>query len=296
MLAAVSSQMALGPEQILVARHNDASAAWEMARRAPHPALAGQVQGYCGYRERTAQPVRRREVANGWVALILSFGEPLHIVTMTNSPRPVGTVRSFVAGLHEGYAVTEHHGRQHGIQINLTPLGAYRLLGVPMSEVANQVVEIEALRGREIDELTERLASASDWTEQFVLIDRVLCGWLDRGPAADASVAWAWTQLERSHGQATIGGLASEIGWSRRHFASRFREQVGLGPKPTGRVLRFRNAVELLQRGRLRTIADVAAAAGYADHSHLVREFHSLAGCAPSELVAARMPDGGVAG
>lgn len=33
-------------------------------------------------------------------------------------------------------------------------------------------------------------------------------------------------------------------------------------------------------------IADIAAAAGYADHSHLVRDFRSLAGCTPSQLVA----------
>ena len=104
-------------------------------------------------------------------------------------------------------------------------------------------------------------------------------------------------QLERSHGQVPVNVLADEIGWSRRHFGVRFRQAVGLAPKPTGRVLRFRRATDLLTRGPVRSIADLAAACGYADHSHLVREFHSLAGCTPSQFVAARLPDeGGVAG
>jgi AraC-like DNA-binding protein len=95
-----------------------------------------------------------------------------------------------------------------------------------------------------------------------------------------------------------VGALAEEIGWSRRHFATRFRQQVGLGPKSTARVLRFRRAVELLRRRSPgTTITDVAAACGYADHSHLTHEFQDLAGCTPSALLAAELPDdGGIAG
>jgi AraC-like DNA-binding protein len=52
-------------------------------------------------------------------------------------------------------------------------------------------------------------------------------------------------------------------------------------------VLRFRRTAELLAAaGPASSIADVAAAGGYADHSHLVREFHRLAGSTPSEYLA----------
>jgi AraC-like DNA-binding protein len=50
-------------------------------------------------------------------------------------------------------------------------------------------------------------------------------------------------------------------------------------------VLRFRRAVELLRRRGASTIGEVAAEAGFADHSHLVRECRTLAGCTPTELV-----------
>ncbi|HEX6568581.1 MAG TPA: helix-turn-helix domain-containing protein [Acidimicrobiales bacterium] len=281
------------PANVSVANHEGDGYSWTMARARAHPALAGVVAGpYCGYAEHADAPFRRREVATGNVTLIISFGEPIDLVHMTRSTSGGRRLTSFVAGLHEGYAITEHHGRQHGVQVDLTPLGAGRLLGAP-HEVANECVALDDLLGRFAGELTDRLASADGWAARFALLDRVLLDRVAEGPEPDPAVVWAWGQLERSHGQVPVAVLADEIGWSRRHFGARFRAQVGLAPKPTGRVLRFRRAVALLESGPVRSIADLAAACGYADHSHLVREFHALGGCTPSQHVDALLPDGG---
>jgi AraC-like DNA-binding protein len=282
---------------VAIEHHDDGRSSWTMAHGQAHPALAGVVAGtYCGYVERTEGAFRRRQVANGQVAVIISFGEPIDVVEMSQSASAGSRHTSFVAGLHHGYAVTEHQGDQHGVQVDLTPLGAARVLGAA-HEVANECVALDDLLGPFAGELTDRLASAPDWATRFALLDRVLLERASAGPSPDPAVVWAWQQLERSHGQVPVGVLADEIGWSRRHFGSRFRAQIGLAPKPTARVLRFCRAVDLLEAGPARSLADVAAASGYADHSHLVREFRALAGCTPSRFVEDRLPDaGGVAG
>src|SRR3954465_13290875 len=99
-----------------------------MAVGAPDAQLHAHAIRYWGYKERTRELLRRREVANAHVTLIVSFGDTID-VAMSASSRPAARFRSFVAGLHAGYALTEYAGGQHGIQIDLTPLGAYRLLG-----------------------------------------------------------------------------------------------------------------------------------------------------------------------
>lgn len=291
----MSKTGAVGAPSVTVQRHDAGDGAWEMAQRPPRAPVAGYVREYVGYVESTVAPLRRREVPHVAIVVILSFGDPIDVTTLRGwAPRP-RRLRSFVASLHDAAVVTEHAGRQHGMQVNLTPLGAYRLFGIPLHHVANDVVELDDVRGRPVERLIDRLAAAPGWEARFEILDRVLGEWVVDGPEPDRAVAWAWHQLERSHGQVAVGDLATEIGWSRRHFASRFREQIGLAPKPTARVLRFDRAVGLLAGGGegIGTIADVAAMAGYADHSHLVREFQALAGCTPSQLVAARMPDGG---
>lgn len=282
---------------LAITGHDGDDHSWTMAFRRPHPALAGVVAGdYCGYVERADGGLRRRQVANGRVAMIISFEAPIEVLEMSSSTSAGRRVTSFVAGLHHGYAITHFRGDQLGVQVDLTPLGAARVLGAP-HEVANEVVPLDDLLGPLAAELADRLASAPTWAERFDLLDRVLVARATEGPEPDRAVAWAWHQLERSAGQVPVHLLADEIGWSRRHFSTRFRDQVGLAPKPTAQVLRFRRAAALLLDGSAGSIADVAAACGYADHSHLVREFRVLGGCTPSQYVRDRLPgEAGVAG
>jgi AraC-like DNA-binding protein len=271
--------------------HESAPYSWTMARRGPHAGLAGQVIGYTGYVERSVLPLRRRQVARGSLVLIVSFGERVS-VQMTPG-READQHTSFVAGPHQRFVVTENVGRQFGIQVDLTPVGAFRLLGVPPGELAHRAVEIDQLGGWRLTELRDRLAAAPDWPARFELLDRQLLARTAEGPEPDRAVVWAWRQLTDAHGQVSVGTLADEIGWSRRHFAARFRHQVGLAPKSAGRILRFERAMQLLGTGPPPPIGAVAAACGYADHSHLVRDFHDLAGCAPTALLGAQLPDGG---
>src|SRR5918992_791604 len=121
----------------------------ELATRAPHPALAPHVRSLAGWRERVDGPVRRAEPPGGRIVLVVSLGPTLDVDGRRFT--------SFVAGLHDRPALTEHAGEGHGMQAYLTPLGARRLLGMPMGELTRQVVELEDLIGAGANELADRL-------------------------------------------------------------------------------------------------------------------------------------------
>jgi AraC-like DNA-binding protein len=215
------------------------------------------------------------------VPIILSFGERVRLSSATGH----GDYTSFVAGVHEIPVDTAHDGTLRCVQVDLSPLGAYQLLGLSMSELHDTVAPLDALDGPLWRDLGDRLAERPSWSARFELLDDTLCRAAADGRTADPEVRWAWHRLVASHGTAAIGPLAAEVGWSRRHFTARFRGQVGLAPKPAARVLRFAHARALLTAPGAGSISDVAAAAGYADHSHLTREFRRLAGTTPSQLL-----------
>lgn len=255
---------------------------WEMVPGTPHRAVRPHVLGYTGYTERTATPLRRREVPTGRAGLIISFGPSIDVLG-------VGRLTSFAIGLDDRFAITEHAGEQHGIQVDLTPLGARMLLGLPMGELARQTPRLDELLGPAAARLAERLALAPDWPARFAILDAELARRLDRAQPPRPDVARALARLQRTHGAVPIAALADELSCSRRHLTTTFAAEVGLPPKAMARVLRFRRAVSLLRDGR--PLADIAYACGYADQPHLNRDFRDLAGTTPTELVAQTLPD-----
>lgn len=274
----------------VVRRHDWAWGSCEAVDGAPHPALRGRVLRYTGYGEETPAPLRRRQLPSAEVTLIVSFDEPLKLVELPGAGAG-GSFRSFVAGLHTRPAVTEHAGRQHGIGVGLTPFGAYALFRMPMRLLAGTVVDLPCLLGRSGSELEQALAEANGWSARFALLDRVLIARMSEGPAPASEVAWAWRRLRLTAGRVPIRELAEQAGFSHRHLVARFREQVGLAPKSIARVLRLQHALALLERSPV-SLAEVALAAGFYDQAHLNREFRALAGCTPTEWLAARLPVG----
>ena len=89
--------------------------------------------------------------------------------------------------------------------------------------------------------------------------------------------------------RADRGPRATSSGWSRRHFGERFREHVGLAPKPAARVLRFRRALALLERDDGARLGEIALDCGYYDQAHLNRDFRAFAGSAPGDHLSRRL-------
>lgn len=271
------------------------TATGEYVRGRPHPALAGWVAGYSGYREHSAAPLRRRQAPVGGCTLILGFGGPLRL----HGPAGPTVPRAFLAGMHDTAVLTEFTGAQEGLQVDLTPLGLFTLLGGrAVAETTNRTPALEEIEAPDIAALPARLAEDATWAARFTRVDAVLRRRLERSVARpDAEVAWAWGRIVDSAGTVRVDELARGAAWSRRHLLARFRAQVGLAPKTAARVLRFQRAAALLapngpgggppvQSAALPNLADAAAVCGYADHSHLAREFRTLAGCTPSQYTA----------
>jgi AraC-like DNA-binding protein len=248
-------------------------ARWPRLSTAPHEALGPLLpRGYAGFTEATAPR---------HLVIPASASVPL-IVKLLDSPyRPP----QFVTGAHRAYSVVEGECAPSYLEVWLSPLGAYTLLGLPMQELSGRTLDLRDLLGGVGRRLGEQLRDAPGWRQRFALLDRFLLQRLDRGPRPSPEVGWAWRRLVATAGAVPIGRLAREVGWSHKHLTHRFRQQVGLSPKTAARLVRFDQVWRYLDEGHPLDWGRVAHEAGYADQAHLIRDFREFTGTTPTDFV-----------
>ncbi len=265
-------------------------ALWEYVAGMPSENLESWACSYSGYHEDTGRPVCRLEVPRDRVIVILGFGDRLRI-------NPVGSATSihsqaFVVGLGEKPLLVKHEGVQRCIEIELLPWTANKLFRGASAELTQGIVDLKDLWGSDADLLAEQLSESSSWQKCFALVERFLAEKITRSNQTIRSeVQWAWEQLENYGGCIPIRHLARELGWSDRHFATCFREQIGVTPKAAARRIRFTRAHQLLTDSEHYALSEIATTCGYSDQSHFTREFHWFAGCVPTVYQTAHFPD-----
>lgn len=265
--------------------------AWELEVKQPPPWLRGIAGDLVGYRESAPAPVRRRELPGTHVVLVLNLGPPLGLAQPdVAGERIVPRGGGFVAGLHETYTLSETTGHQEGLEVRLSPIGAYRLFGIPMSEFANRTLLLDEITPAWSRNLVDQLLDAPHWEARFRSAEQALAG-KARGPAPNPEVMWAWQQLRQSHGQIPISHLVAELGWSPSRLITRFREQIGATPKQCARLLRFQQVVRHPAFTPGADWCAIAQACGFYDQSHLIREVRAFAGDTPEGLARRRMTE-----
>jgi AraC-like DNA-binding protein len=257
-------------------RHEQDGVRWEVARRLPAPALRPLLgQALEGWALEGPRVASFHELPFPGIPLILNLGSPWVVES--------ASLDSFLAGLHTRPARVAGEPAFSCLELRLTPLGARRLLGLPLHELTNRTHALEELLPG-VGALTTRVREAQAWNERFDLVEVFLAKRLADTPPPPRELDWAWRQLVRSGGRVRVRALAADLGWSPRRLIDRFRDHVGLPPKAAARVIRLDRAVSALRSGTPR-IAEVAAACGYADQAHLGRELRELGGVTPGQLI-----------
>lgn len=237
-----------------------------------------------GYRDVGGGGLDLRVAGTAAVTVVIGFGDQEVIVDDAVGRRRLG---GFVVGLPIE-AMRVRCRRAECVEVRLSPIQAYSLLGVSPADLGRGVVDLEDLWGARAVRLREQLADSRTWDERFALTKTFLAQCERPMRTPDAEVLAGWDRIVTSHGQLRIGELAESLGWSHKRLGARFESQIGLTPKRAAMLVRFRHAVDGLLAGR--PIADVAVDSGYTDQAHLSRDVSIFADHTPGALTALYLP------
>ncbi|HET9373322.1 MAG TPA: helix-turn-helix domain-containing protein [Vicinamibacterales bacterium] len=228
-----------------------------------------------------AQPV----LPDGRPELIFHFGDPFERLDDQGRGERQGAL--LVCGQLDRALHLRPVGRTAVLGVRLRGAGIAALTRLPQDQLVNRTIEagdVSRMLAGVMGQVRDRAESLSD---AVTLIGRTLPEIADPS-RIDPRVHYAVAVLEQR--RASIGRLAADLGLTRRHLERLFREQVGLTPAQLARVHRFQRALAYLENGAEtpRPGADAAAASGYADQAHFVRDFRALAGYTPSAHLVAK--------
>ena len=260
------------------AQHGDTH--WVTATRSVRCSLRSAVRRLVGYDERTPGPSARPELPGARVVIIVQTTTPI-ILSAESGSDPVRP-QAFVAGLGPGTTLTAHEGHQQGVQLDLDPGHARRVLGVPLCELAGRTVDLGDLLRPDEAGFVDHVANLDGWDARTAAIEAWAARRFDRGRRPDARIAGALQMIGRAHGGVDIGAVQAKTGLSRPHLVRLFREHVGVAPKLFARLTRFEQLQARIPGAS--SWAALAADLGFTDQAHLAREVRAMAGRTPTAL------------
>jgi AraC-like DNA-binding protein len=243
-----------------------------------HSRVDSALHRYVAYHHEGMAPGTHLGLPSPSITVVLSVGPPTHMVAMPDPRQRPESFMALVGGLHTRPVVIGYGEIMAGVQLDLAPQAARRLLGVPASALACSVLHMHDILGPAATELVDRLQTTSSWDARRDAVFDVL-GRQNRAiDPAPTSVDRAWELIVSSHGTMPIADVADDVGWSRRHLDREFVAEFGLTPKDVARITRFTYSRTLLAQHPRMSMAMLSAMCGYYDQAHMAREWNRFAG------------------
>lgn len=218
---------------------------------------------------------RETILPDGTYELTFNLGDP--VLEHRDGRRELQPMAMLVGETRRAVTI-EPTGRVDFVGVRLRHGSAASVIGAPLREVRDRMLDLADLHGGFAAGLRERLAEqGSDAARAALLVNLLTKRFaVDDEPLATRAAG----AICRRGGRLSISRLATQLGVTIRTLSRAFDRAIGLTPKTLARVARLNRAAALLREGR--AAADVALDAGFYDQSHLVNEFRALAGLSPA--------------
>ena len=176
-------------------------------------------------------------------------------------------------------------GRYLGFGIFFRPLALWQLFRIPLTDITGGEADGTDVFGSSIYSLWMRLGECGSFRERIHVAEQYLLPFALHA-APRTGVMKSAQYAHRNHGAIRIEELAHHTGLSVRQYERRFARELGLSPKLFTRISRFQMALDLKRGAPDRSWMSVAHQLGYFDQMHMVRDFQSLGGSLPGEILS----------
>jgi len=221
--------------------------------------------------------------------LMVNLGNPFRVYKPDQTKVFATCTESWSVGLWSTYHIVEWPLNVQFYGIHFKAGGAYPFLQLPLSELHNEVLSLDAIWGCYAAEIRERLYAAPSIQAGFSLLERLLLSRLcEVEPHGLDVVQYAIGEITRYEGALSIRALCDDIGISPSHLVTYFNRMVGVPPKALARFYRFAQVLSSIDLTQPVDWALMAQQAQFYDQSHFNKNFTAFTGYSPTDYLRLR--------
>jgi AraC-like DNA-binding protein len=167
--------------------------------------------------------------------------------------------------------------------INFRKGMVYPFLGLPLSEISDQVIDGDLMLHPAFLQLREQLLNCNKPEQKFLIAEKVLSAQFSSKLTVNPVIEYAVNRILTAPEITLVKNIAEKTGYSSKHLIHLFEEQVGVSPKSFLRIIRFQKAIREIERQGCINFTRLAIECGYYDQSHFIADFKNFSGYTPVE-------------
>ncbi|RAJ80082.1 AraC-like DNA-binding protein [Chitinophaga dinghuensis] len=160
--------------------------------------------------------------------------------------------------------------------------GLFKIWGIQMSHMSNTVCNaLDILNAAGLKSCWEQMFETLSSEQSIRILENFLLSNLEKNDFELRKMDKIVDCINASKGNINIDWLAHESNMSLKTFERHFSEKIGLPPKVFTRIIRFSNAMKMLQMKK--GTFEILEVCGYTDQSHLIKDFKAFTGKSPRQ-------------
>ena len=199
--------------------------------------------------------------------------------------------QSIISGLSGTFSDVSTNGETGVVFISFYPTEACHFFDFPLSEIANQSLDMSDVLGSEIRQIEEILYYTNSINEKISVIENFLIRRYSPIPSYDNLLIQKGIKIIKEYkGQINATSLSGCLSITSKTLERKFSQYLGKTTKQIIKLIRFQEVLNDFSKNKDLILTERAYNNGYFDQSHFIHDFKTYSGYTPKEFVA-RYPD-----
>lgn len=224
---------------------------------------------------------RENIIPDGMVELVFNFGAP-YKRGLVNSKHTQTINGSHFIGIKSQSHYVEVNKDMVTMGVRFKPGRFSCFSKIPAGELTDSCVSGKDIFGKTLTDLEHKIYHEKDVNAKVQLIDKFLLSNLKIDDSKNEFDNWL-NSIYNNPQECSIGSLSNQKHVNYKQLERKFLQYLGITPKHFWKIVRFNHALKLWSCSNQSNYTELAYNAGYADQSHLIKEFKMFTSKSPGE-------------